>query len=150
MMIPPIAGPTARLTLTPTLLAVIAGCNWAFGTSCGTIDCQAGDMKAPVRPLMNVNSSRFTGVATPSETMAAYAAETADVIGTGAGSSGPGFTALVDHLRQGIRADQAVFTVNAASGSGAFGGLDAGVVIAALLMAAGCAWGLSRRLAEYR
>lgn len=79
-----------------------------------------------------------------------YAAETARVIGTGPGSSGPGFTALVGHLRRGISADQAVFKTNAAAGSGAFGGLEAGVIIAALLMAAGSAWGLSRRLAEYR
>lgn len=34
--------------------------------------------------------------------------------------------------------------------SGAFGGIEAGVIIAALLMAAGSAWGFSRRLAEYR
>jgi hypothetical protein len=79
-----------------------------------------------------------------------YAAETALVIGTGSGSSGSGFTALVGHLRRGISADQAVFKSNAAAGSGAFGGLEAGVIIAALLMAAGSAWGLSRRLAEYR
>ena len=79
-----------------------------------------------------------------------YAAETARVISTGPGSSGSGFTALVTHLRNAIGADQAVFRSNAASGSGAFGGLEAGVIIAALLMAAGSAWGLSRRLAEYR
>ncbi len=79
-----------------------------------------------------------------------YAAETARVIGTAPGSSAPGFTALVRDLRRGISAGQAVFKANAASGSGAFGGLEAGVIIAALLMAAGSAWGLSRRLAEYR
>ena len=79
-----------------------------------------------------------------------YAAETARVIGTGAGSSQSGFTALVGHLRRAINADQAVFTSNAAAGSGSFSGLEAGVIIAALLMAAGSAWGLSRRLAEYR
>lgn len=79
-----------------------------------------------------------------------YAAETASVIGTGPGSSESGFTALVGHLRGGIDADQAVFKSNAAAGSGAFGGLEAGVIIAALLMALGSAWGLSRRLAEYR
>lgn len=79
-----------------------------------------------------------------------YEAEKARVINTGPGSSGPAFTALVGHLRRGISADQAVFTSNAASGSGAFGGLEAGVIIAALLIAAGSAWGLSRRLAEYR
>jgi hypothetical protein len=79
-----------------------------------------------------------------------YAAETARVIGTAPGSSAPGFTALVRDLRRGISAGQAVFKANAASGTGAFGGLEAGVIIAALLMAAGSAWGLSRRLAEYR
>jgi len=79
-----------------------------------------------------------------------YAAETARVIGTGQGSSQSGFTALVGHLRRAINADQAVFKSNAAAGSGAFGGLEAGVIIAALLIAAGSAWGLSRRLAEYQ
>jgi len=79
-----------------------------------------------------------------------YAAETARVIGGGTGSSESGFTALVGHLRRGIDADQAVFKSNAASGGSAFGGIEAAVIIAALLMAAGSAWGLSRRLAEYR
>ena len=46
--------------------------------------------------------------------------------------------------------DQAVFADSAAAGSGAFTGLVAGVAVLALAMAAGCAWGLSRRLAEYR
>jgi len=49
-----------------------------------------------------------------------------------------------------IRADQAVFADSAAAGSDAFTGLEAGVAVLALIMAAGCAWGLSRRLAEYR
>lgn len=79
-----------------------------------------------------------------------YAAETTRVIGTGSGSSGSGFTTLVGHLRRGISADQAVFKANAAAGRGAFGGLEASVIIAALLMAAGSAWGISRRLAEYQ
>jgi len=39
---------------------------------------------------------------------------------------------------------------SATAGSGAFTGLVAGVAVLALAMAAGCAWGLSRRLAEYR
>jgi hypothetical protein len=45
---------------------------------------------------------------------------------------------------------QAVFATNAADGSDAFGGLEAGVIAAALVMALGCAWELTRRLAEYR
>jgi hypothetical protein len=38
----------------------------------------------------------------------------------------------------------------ASRGDDALGGLAAGMGIAALLMAAGCARGLSRRIAEYR
>jgi len=38
----------------------------------------------------------------------------------------------------------------AAAGSAAFTGAEAGVAVLALAMAAGCTWGLSRRLAEYR
>jgi len=53
-------------------------------------------------------------------------------------------------LDAAIRADQAVFADSAAAGSGAFTGQVAGVAVLALAMAAGCAWGLSRRLAEYR
>jgi hypothetical protein len=38
----------------------------------------------------------------------------------------------------------------ATAGRNAFSGLDVVIILAAALMAAGCAWGLSRRLAEYR
>jgi hypothetical protein len=40
--------------------------------------------------------------------------------------------------------------VAASRGDDALGGLAAGMGVASLLMAAGCAWGLSRRIAEYR
>ncbi len=53
-------------------------------------------------------------------------------------------------LGRAITDDQSVFSSNAADGSGAYGGLEVAVILAALLMAAGSAWGLSRRLAEYR
>jgi hypothetical protein len=49
-----------------------------------------------------------------------------------------------------INTDQGVFTANAAAGADAFTGLEAGVIALALVAAVGCAWGLSRRLAEYR
>jgi hypothetical protein len=49
-----------------------------------------------------------------------------------------------------IRMGQATFADSAAAGSSAFTGLEAGVVVLALIMATGSAWGLSRRLAEYR
>ena len=37
-----------------------------------------------------------------------------------------------------------------AAGSDAFTGLEAGIVVLALVMVVGSVWGLSRRLAEYR
>jgi hypothetical protein len=53
-------------------------------------------------------------------------------------------------LAGGISADHASFTASASRGDDALGGLAVGMVIASLLMAAGCAWGLTRRIAEYR
>ena len=41
-------------------------------------------------------------------------------------------------------------TATVTEGSGTATGLQAGIVVLALVMAAGSAWGLSRRLAEYR
>jgi hypothetical protein len=79
-----------------------------------------------------------------------YAAETQLVIGTNPGSSADGFRRLELNLNQAIAADQVVFSSDATAGAGAFGGLEAGIIAASLLMAAGCAWGLTRRLAEYR
>ena len=48
---PPKAGPTARLRLTPTLLAAIAGLRSDLGTNCGTTACQAGNVSAPAALL---------------------------------------------------------------------------------------------------
>lgn len=53
-------------------------------------------------------------------------------------------------LTEGISADHASFTAAASRGDDTLGGLAAGMVIASLLMAGGCAWGMARRLAEYR
>jgi hypothetical protein len=66
------------------------------------------------------------------------------------GDSAARFAALSAGLSQGITVDQAVFTAKARSGRDAFTGLAAGMIAASLVMAAGCAWGLNRRLAEYR
>jgi hypothetical protein len=81
---------------------------------------------------------------------ASYAAETQLVIGTGPGSSAAGFRKLEADLGQAIAADQVAFASSANAGAGAFAGLEVGVIAAAVLMAAGSAWGLSRRIAEYR
>jgi hypothetical protein len=84
------------------------------------------------------------------DSAARYPAETRLVIGSGPGSSAAGFRRLEADLGQAIAADQATFRSGATAGAGAFGGLEAGIVVAAAAMAAGCAWGLTRRLAEYR
>ncbi len=79
-----------------------------------------------------------------------YGAETQLEIGSGPGTAGTLFSQLESDLEAAIHADQAVFASNAVAGSGAFGGLEAGIIAAALVMAVGCGWGLTRRLAEYR
>jgi hypothetical protein len=79
-----------------------------------------------------------------------YTQETNLVIGSGPGSSAAGFSRLQRDLSAAITADQANFAASANRGAGALTGLSAAFAIAALFMAAGCAWGLSRRLAEYR
>ena len=79
-----------------------------------------------------------------------YPQETQLVIGTGPASSAAGFGRVETDLSRAIAADQVVFHTNATAGGNAFTGLEAGVIVAALLMALGCAWGLSVRLAEYR
>lgn len=79
-----------------------------------------------------------------------YSAETGLVIGTGPASSAAGFAKLEADIGRAISADQVVFRRSASAGSGAYANLAAGLIVAAVLMAAGSAWGLSRRLAEYR
>ena len=81
---------------------------------------------------------------------AQYTAETALAIGPGAGGSTAGFARVEADLSRAIDADHAVFHANATAGRDAFSGLDVVIIVAAVLMAAGCAWGLSRRLVEYR
>jgi hypothetical protein len=64
--------------------------------------------------------------------------------------SGTLFARVDASLVRAVAADQAVFRDDAAAGRGAFTGLEIGVIVLALIMAAGCARGVSRRLAEYR
>jgi hypothetical protein len=70
--------------------------------------------------------------------------------GSGAADSGTLFGHLNSALTSAIAADQAAFESHAAAGRDATGGLEAGVIVLSLIMAAGCAWGITRRLAEYR
>ena len=81
---------------------------------------------------------------------ASYAAETRLVLGTRPGSSAAGFRRLERDLSQAIAADQAVFTSGATAAAGALSGVNVVIIVVSLLVAAGCAWGITRRLAEYR
>ena len=67
-----------------------------------------------------------------------------------AGEAAARFARLSADLSNGINAGQADFASDARGGRDAFTGLAVGMIVAALIMAAGCAWGLNRRLAEYR
>ncbi len=84
------------------------------------------------------------------DSKAAYPAETKLVTGTGAGSSAAGFSKLETDIKAAIDADLNTFSANATAGASAFGPLEAVVIVAALLMAAGCALGIARRLREYQ
>jgi hypothetical protein len=66
------------------------------------------------------------------------------------GDAAARFGQLFATLNDGIDAHQATFASSARGGRDAFTGLAAGMIVASLVMIAGCAWGLSRRLAEYR
>lgn len=79
-----------------------------------------------------------------------YAGERAKVVGMGPGSSAAGYNALEPDITQAIGDDQAALATAVSQGSGALNPVEPVVIIAALLMALGCWWGLSRRLAEYR
>jgi hypothetical protein len=79
-----------------------------------------------------------------------HTAAVASALGSGPAEAGGQFAAFASDLASGISADQRAFAVSAGAGENMYTGLEAAVIALALLMAAGCAWGLSRRLVEYR
>jgi len=79
-----------------------------------------------------------------------HQAAVGSALGTGAKDSGAAFARLADDFAAAIHSDQAVFNSTAPAATSAYTGLVAVTIAAALLMAAACAWGLSRRIAEYR
>jgi hypothetical protein len=81
---------------------------------------------------------------------ASHALAVRSALGSGPGDAGTAFAKLSADLAAGTAAGQATFATSASAGAGAFTGLEAGVIAATLVMSFGCAWGLSRRLAEYR
>jgi hypothetical protein len=126
-------GPGTLLTGAIASSPAGAGARWASAA--------AGD----VQPWYAVNDQVYR-----LDAQARYADETRLVTGTGAGTSATGFGKVETDLRRAIAADQVIFHANATAGSNAFGGLEVGIIVVAILMALGCVWGLSVRLAEYR
>ncbi len=76
---PPSAGPSARLMLTPTLFIAIAGARSSRGTSCGTTDCHAGDVRAEPVSIRNVNTSSEAGPMKSRHTSTAKANDTTEM-----------------------------------------------------------------------
>jgi len=74
----------------------------------------------------------------------------ASVLGTAPGDAGASSARLSNDLASAVNSDQAVFNSTARSAASAYTALALGVIVVALLMAGACAWGLSRRLTEYR
>jgi hypothetical protein len=79
-----------------------------------------------------------------------YAGERDLVVGSTGASTAAGYTTLEGDLSRAIAADQAVFDSAATAGSNTLDPLAGVVIAASLLMALGCGWAVSRRLAEYR
>ena len=79
-----------------------------------------------------------------------YTAAVHSALGAGPADSGYRFGRLDTDLTGAIAADQAAFRSAAQQGRDDLAGLEAGMIAASLVMVAGCAWGISRRLAEYR
>ena len=78
-MRPPIAGPTLRVRLNPTLFSTTAAGRWARGTMSPTDACQAGLLSAVPQPIRKVNPSSVQGVSTPNHATAVSATETASM-----------------------------------------------------------------------
>ncbi len=75
-----------------------------------------------------------------------YAAEQDFVVNTAKN----GYVTAQDGISKGLTAARDTFNSAASSGASAYGQLEAVIILAALVMAGASAWGLSRRLAEYR
>jgi hypothetical protein len=74
----------------------------------------------------------------------------ASVLGSTPDSASGAFVRLSADIATATTRDQAVFDATARSAASSYAGLEPGLLVAALIMAAACAWGVSRRLAEYR
>ena len=79
-----------------------------------------------------------------------YSAAVQLAIGSQPGDSGDFFGRLDTELGGAIAADQAAFRTAALAGQSDLAGLETGVIVLSVLMAAGCTWGIFRRLADYQ
>jgi hypothetical protein len=79
-----------------------------------------------------------------------YAAERDLIVGSASGSTATGYSLLEGDITKAIAADQAIFDSAATAGANTLDPLAGVVIAASLLMALGCGWAVSRRLAEYR
>jgi hypothetical protein len=79
-----------------------------------------------------------------------YTAAVQWAVGNSPAGSGYLFGVLDTDLTRAIAADQASFRSAAQQGRDDLAFLEAGMIAASLVMVVGCAWGISRRLAEYR
>jgi hypothetical protein len=79
-----------------------------------------------------------------------YTAAVGNALGVAPADSGYRFARLDADLTGAIAADQASFRSAAQQGRDDLAFLEAGMIVMSLVMATGCAWGISRRLAEYR
>ena len=120
--------------------SAIARVCWPLSSSDRTVRCAAYQAVAAVAAV-----AAWPAAGLPRAAVTAFASRV-----PGPGHSDTLFTRLDGSLSAAITADQAVFRSNAVAGRGAFTGLEIGVIVLALIMAAGCAFGLSKRLAEYR
>jgi hypothetical protein len=126
-------GPGTLLTSAAATSPSGAGAHWAAAAS------------RDVQAWYGVNNQAYA-----LDKAAQYAQETQLVILTGPGTSTAGFNQVEADLSRAIAADQVIFQGSATSGENAFTGLEVGIIVIAVLMALGCAWGLNIRLAEYR
>jgi hypothetical protein len=79
-----------------------------------------------------------------------YADAVGSAIGSQPGDSGLAFSRLDTDLTTAISVDQASFRSAGRAGRAALASVEAGMIALCLLMAAASAWGISRRLREYR
>jgi hypothetical protein len=125
----------------PGSLLTVAGTAAAHSPAAGAATGAAAEALAWYRAHVIARSLDDSG---------SHAAAVRSVLGSGQSDAAAQFGLLAADLNAGISADQAAFSSSARGGRDAFSGLAAGVIVASLIMAAGCAWGLSRRLVEYR